>query len=318
MLIAGPNLTTDRSLTIDRLTPGEVLRFTSARVTPGGKGVNVLRVADALGFPATLVALSPGRTGRAVVGLIEDQGLEVMPVPVRGEVRAASIISEPGGRVTVLNEPGPPVSREEWEAYERTIGERLSRGGFLLCIGSAPPGSPADAYARLVELARDRGARAAVDAAGDLLEAALEARPDLVTPNLGEAEGVLFGPGRLTVDDSSPEVRARTVEAAAGLVGRGAPLAVVTSGRAGVAVADPSGARWIDAPSVRARNPIGAGDALVAGLVGSLERGRDLDQAVAWGLAAAGAAVETDVPGELDPDRVAALVEAGAAKGTDG
>ena len=65
MLIAGPNLTTDRTVTIDELRPGEVLRFATATITPGGKGVNVARVSRAMGFPAVLMAMVPGRTGRA-------------------------------------------------------------------------------------------------------------------------------------------------------------------------------------------------------------------------------------------------------------
>src|SRR5215208_315178 len=42
MLIAGPNLTIDRTLSGDELRPGAVLRF-DASVTPGGKGLNVAR-----------------------------------------------------------------------------------------------------------------------------------------------------------------------------------------------------------------------------------------------------------------------------------
>ena len=60
MLIAGPNLTIDRTLTIEELRPGEVLRFDGVTVTPGGKGVNVARVARALHAPALLVGFTPG------------------------------------------------------------------------------------------------------------------------------------------------------------------------------------------------------------------------------------------------------------------
>jgi 1-phosphofructokinase family hexose kinase len=309
VLVAGPNLTTDRNLTIDELRPGEVLRFASARISPGGKGVNVLRVARTMGFPAVLVALAPGRTGGAVVGLLGDEGLDVVPVPAGGEVRAASIVSESGGRVTVLNEPGPAVSQGDWEAYERTVAGRCRGHGFLVCIGSAPPGTPPDAYARLVGLARARKMRAVVDAAGPLLESALEAAPDIVTPNLGEAEAVILGRGSLPVEESSPDIRRRALEAAAGLVDLGAGMALVTTGRSGVAVASAAARRWLDAPPVEVRNPIGAGDSLVAGLVGSLEQGRDLEAALATGLAAAGASVETDAQGLVDRRRVLALAE---------
>ncbi len=307
MLIAGPNLTTDRTLTIDELRPGEVLRFSTATITPGGKGVNVARVARALGFPATLVALAPGRTGRAVVELLADEGLEVLSVETGGEVRAASVILEESGRVTVLNEPGPAVAEREWEGYERTVETNLSGHGFLVCIGSLPPGSPPDAYARLVRLARSRGVRALVDAGGVQLAAALEAGPELATPNLAEAEGVLLGTESLPVDDSSPNVRPRALDAASELVARGAGTAVVTAGAAGVAVATGSERRWVEAPHVEVRNPIGAGDSLVAGLIGTLERGGDLDRAASIGLAVAAASVETEVAGVVDPERVRAL-----------
>ena len=60
MLIAGPNLTIDRTLGIEELRPGGVLRFDGVAVTPGGKGVNVARVARALGVSALLVGFTPG------------------------------------------------------------------------------------------------------------------------------------------------------------------------------------------------------------------------------------------------------------------
>jgi 1-phosphofructokinase family hexose kinase len=308
MLIASPNLTTDRILTIDELRPGEVLRFDSARISPGGKGVNVLRAARTMGFAARLVAFSPGRTGRAVVDLISDEGLDLVPVPAGGEVRAASIVLERGGRVTVLNEPGPRISTAQWEAYERTIEANLGDHPFLVCIGSAPPGTPPEGYARLARMARESGARVLVDAAGPLLEAALDAGPDIVTPNLVEAEAVLLGSGAQPVEERSPGVRDRALQAAAALVARGCATAVVTAGRAGAAVAMAADRRWWEAPRAEVRNPIGAGDALVAALVGSLERGRNLDGAVLMGLASAAASVETEVPGVVERRRVLSLL----------
>lgn len=303
MLIAGPNLTLDRMLRIDELRPGEVLRFSDATIAPGGKGVNVARVCRTLGFPAILVALAPGRTGRAVVELLQDEGLQVDAVATGGEARAASIVLERSGRVTVLNEPGPTIGEEDWAALERAVEDRLSEHRFLVCIGSTPPGSPPDAYGRLVRLARGRGVVSLVDASGESLANALEAGPDLVTPNLAEAEGVLVGAASQPAAERSLEVRDRALHAATAMVARGTGTAVVTAG-AGVAVDRGSERWWIDAPDITVRNPIGAGDSLVGGLVGSLERGDDLRVALGVGVAAASASVETDRPGLVDPERV--------------
>ena len=306
MLIAGPNLTTDRTLELDELRPGEVMRFTRATVTPGGKGVNVARVALALGAPATLVALAPGRTGRAVVELLQDEGIGVRAVPTSGEVRAAIVVLEPSGRTTVLNEPGPPLADEEWEAYEEAIAVAIPEHRVLVCSGSVPPGAPADAYGRLARLARERGAAALVDAAGGTLAAALAAEPDFVTPNYVEAEGVILG--QRTDEGGVPpsEARERACAAAARLAER-ARFAIVTAGAAGVALAGDAETAWIEAPSVSVRNSVGAGDSFVGGFAAAVERGDDVRKAVVAGVAAAAASVESELAGGVDPRRVEEL-----------
>jgi len=309
VLIAGPNLTIDRTLTGATLRPGEVLRF-AARASPGGKGVNVARGAQALGAGALLVALLPGHTGAAVGALIGEEGIALLGVPCGGEVRSTAVVLEPDGRSTVLNEQGPEVRPSEWTAYEAAVAGALGPHRALLCSGSLPPGAPPDGYARLTALARERGVTAIVDAAGPAVAAALAAAPDLVTPNLAEAEAALgHGDGAEPVD-VPPDARPRAEAAAAALCARGARAAVVTAAAAGAALATAAGdTTWLPAPAVAVRNPIGAGDALLAGLAAALERGEPLPRAARAGMAAAGACVEDERAGRLDAARAAALLE---------
>ena len=311
MLIAGPNLTIDRTMAIAELRPGEVLRFDRVVVTPGGKGLNVARTAHALGHPAVLVSLLPGRTGEAAAALIAGEGIDLAPVPCSGELRSTAIIQERDGRTTVLNEPGPPVDEREWAAYERAIEERLSAHGVLVCSGSVPPGSPPDAYGRLAALANAAGVTSLVDAAGETLLRALDATPSLVTPNLSEAELALGlasgGQSVLSAEDARP----RALAAAEALVRQGARAAVVTADAEGAAVAE-SGepAEWIAAPRVaEVRNAIGAGDVLASALAAALERGEPLAAAARAGVAAASASVEHPTAGVLDPARAQELAD---------
>jgi 1-phosphofructokinase family hexose kinase len=311
VLIACPNLTIDRTLSIDELRPGEVLRFASAAVTPGGKGVNVARVAREMGAPAVLVGFVPGRTGAASAALLADEGISVRGVAVGGEIRSTAVILERSGRVTVFNEPGPPLAPGDWERYEAEVAAALPGQAVLACSGSLPPEAPVDGYGRLAALAHSHGALAIVDVAGAALEAALAAGPDVVTPNLAEAEGLLHGRADETVDAGDVEVvRARALEAARALVARGARRAVVTAAEAGAAVASGEGSgSWLPAPRVASVvNPIGAGDAFVGGLGLALERGSEFGAAVAAGMATGAASVETSVAGVVVPGRVAELL----------
>jgi len=310
VLIACPNLTIDRTLTIDELRPGEVLRFESAAVTPGGKGVNVARVAREMGAPAVLVGFVPGQTGAASARLLAEERVVLRGVEVGGEIRSTAVILERSGRVTVFNEPGPPLASGDWERYEAEVAAALEGQRVLACSGSLPPQAPVDGYGRLTALARARGALAIVDVTGAALGAALAAEPDVVTPNLAEAEGLLHGRADETVDAGDVEVvRARALDAAHALVAQGARRAVVTAAEAGAAVAEGDEAWWLTAPRVaEVVNPIGAGDALVGGLGLALERGEPFAAAVAAGMATGAASVETAVAGVVVPSRVAQLL----------
>src|SRR4051794_3321048 len=312
MLVAGPNLTIDRTSAIGEMRPGEVLRVDRVVVTPGGKGLNVARAARALGHRTVLVSFLPGRTGEAAGAMIADEGVKLHIVRCPGELRSTAIIQERDGRTTVLNEPGPAVGEAEWTAYERAVQAHLAGHGVLLCSGSVPPGSPPDAYGRLVALAEGAGLTAVVDAAGETLLRALDAGPGLVTPNLAEAEGALGLGGGAQAVRSAEDARPRALAAAEALVRQGARAAVVTADAEGAAVLDAGGAAdWIPAPRVaEVRNPIGAGDVLAAALAAALERGEALAVAAREGVAAASASVEWPTAGDLDPARMRKLADA--------
>src|SRR3712207_3274640 len=128
LVVAGPNLTIDRTATLPVLRPGDVLRTGEVAITPGGKGVNVVRAARALGAGAILAGFLPGRLGAVAAAMLADEGTRLRGVPTGGELRSTSVLREDDGRVTVLNEPGPPVTAEDWDALERIVDEELRAG----------------------------------------------------------------------------------------------------------------------------------------------------------------------------------------------
>ena len=122
------------------------------------------------------------------------------------------IIIEDDLRVTVLNEPGPPLS-----ASDR---DRLFAASAPSFPGSASP-PPAEAASRGARrhLRRGRRARAragaitVVDATRDALRACLPFEPDVVTPNLAEATAV-HGVADEAVEAPDDDARAAAVAAA--------------------------------------------------------------------------------------------------------
>ena len=206
--------------------------------------------------------------------LAAGEGAELAGVPVAGIVRAASVFLEKSGRVTVFNEPGPTVEEGDWSRLLREVERRAAGQQTVVCSGSLPPGSPVDGYARVVAAARRTGLRSVVDSTGEVLASALTAHPDVVCPNLAEAETLVFGPAIEGVEPEGELVVQRATASAQGLVARGARHAVVSAGSHGAAFSDGTETWFCPAPEVSVVSPIGAGDSLVGGLVHALEEGQ--------------------------------------------
>jgi fructose-1-phosphate kinase PfkB-like protein len=259
--------------------------------------------------------------GEELLRLLAEEHLDIESVAVDGSVRSATIVIEDSQRATVLNEPGPVLDASDLESLLTVLADALDgvgqdgvnqEGGhdLVVCSGSLPPGLPVDTYAQITRLAHEHGAECAVDGARSALAEALPAAPDLVCPNLDEAEGLTTG----TVLESShlvhelDDVRGRALSAAHGLRSRGARRAVVTASWHGAAYADDAGDQWIPAPRVQVANPIGAGDSFVGGVAAARATGTPWPEAVHHGVVVASAAVEHPRAGRVDPSRVEQLV----------
>jgi 1-phosphofructokinase family hexose kinase len=307
MLIVNPNFTIDRTIGLDLMVPGSVHRTGAAVTSLGGKGVNVARVARAYREAALLVGFLPAFSAAELASLAAGEGATLSGIPVSGIVRAATVMLERSGRVSVFNEPGPAVEAVDWSRLLTEVERRAPEHATVVCSGSLPPGSAPDSYARVVALARSAGLRSVVDATGEVLRAALAEHPDVVSPNLAEAESLVSGASLEDVDPRGEQVAERAATAARRLVTLGARAAIVSAGSHGAAFASATETFFCAAPAVAVINPIGAGDSLVGGLVHALEAGRRWEQAVVDALAVASASCEQPVPGAVDIGRAQTL-----------
>lgn len=308
MLVINPNICVDHTIEMVELLPGHVQRPRSGVVTLGGKGVNVARVARSLNDVATILTFVPKSDEDRLTSLARSEGADLRGPRVEGHARNATIILEDSGRVTVLNEPGVQVDVGCWGRLLDEVLVLSSVHRTIVCSGSLPPGSPSDSYARVVNASHDLGVRCVVDSVGPVLREAALAGADVVSPNLAEAESLLF-PGRPEdVDPSGPDVVDRAARAVQGLTELGARHVIVSAGSHGAAFDLDGGVAWCRAPVVNAVNPIGAGDSLVGGLVHALERGDTWVNAVRFALSTASASCEERRAGSVAPARVAILL----------
>jgi len=269
-----PNPSIDRTIRLERLVPGGLNRAHGATSEAAGKGVNVSYALASEGVPTVAVLPLAARSAVHYLALLGDT-VPVAAVPIGGEIRANVSIIESDGTVTKVNEPGPPLSTAEADAI---IGAAAAaaRSGWIVGCGSLPPGAPRDFYGRLAKLGTAER-RVAIDSSGDALAAAIQARVALLKPNHHELRE-LAGRPLATIGDA--------IDAARELVAQGCGAVLVSLGADGALYVDAAAAAHAEARLADASNPVGAGDALLAGFLAAGARVEALPVAVAWAVAA--------------------------------
>lgn len=271
------NPAVDRELTVPELAFDTVLRSTAFQVDFGGKGFNVSRLLRGLGQDSVAVGFAGGRAGELLQDGLRSLGIATDFVWVAGETRTnVSIVNQEHSHYLKANEPGPTISPDSLDELVRKITGLASPGDWWVLAGSLPPGVPDGIYADLIAIIQGRGGHAILDTSGESLALGCRAKPYLVKPNAYEASQ-LTG---LPVESREQIARAGQAVRAAG------PANVVISlGKDGALLLTQAGAWLAKAPKIEERNPIGAGDSMVGGIVWALHGGLGLQQALAWGIA---------------------------------
>lgn len=299
--VAAANPSMDRLLRVPRLRRGSIHRPHDQVTVPGGKGLNLARVARALGAEVQVVGIAAGTAGRWLADALEDLGVPARWVWTPGESRTCTSIAEDDGdaSLTEFYEPGPHVTAAEWREYVDLVRTASGGAGWLAVSGSLPPGQGSQALASLL------GARAtctAVDISGEALAAAVSDRVDLVKLNTPETLELLGEPAvghEQSLPWLSQELRRRCGERT---------VAVVTGGPDGAVLSAPGLPQlWAGVP-VTGRFAVGSGDAFLAGLLTARQERASWEDALRLATAAAAANAEVPGAGLLATDRVRELV----------
>ncbi len=183
------NAAIDKSLSVPNFRLGRRHRTVEQRTMAGGKGVNIARALKALGQPVIATGLAGGATGTHIVEQLTEEAILNDFVRIRDESRTNTSVLDPtNGEQTEVNERGPAVSEQEVELFRDKL-LYLARGAAIVVLaGSLPRGVSSELYAELIRELQKVGVTTVIDTDGDPLLHAVRAEPDVVSPNVLEAE----------------------------------------------------------------------------------------------------------------------------------
>ncbi|GAA5177577.1 1-phosphofructokinase [Niveibacterium umoris] len=260
----------DHTIEVDSLALGEVNRALSMQVDVGGKGINVASCLADFGV-ATGVT---GQLGRDNVALFEAlfaaKRIDNRFAYLDGLTRInTKLVDRRSRQTTDINMPGPTFDAGGAEALlgqiELEIATLMPACRWVVLAGSLPPGLPADSYARMARTARRHGARVVLDASGAALRAAIAAGVTIAKPNRAELSEL--------VGEPLPTPGA-VLQAARALIAaeHGPQQVVVSMGGDGALFVTAHEALHAHPADITPLSTVGAGDAMVAGIVaGAIE-----------------------------------------------
>jgi len=274
------NAAIDKSLSVPNFRLGRRHRTVEQRTMPGGKGVNVARTLKTLGQPVIATGFAGGATGTRIVEQLTAESILNDFVRIGEESRTNTSVHDPtAGTETEINERGPEVTPQEVELFRDKL-LYLARGADI-CVfaGSLPRGIAPQIYAELVDDLRKLHVTTLVDAEGEPMRLAVRAEPDVVSPNVVEAEELV---GHEFHDEQD------RVVAVSELRELGAREAIITLPDGCVATVDVDGHPALHRVWIAPRDAVatvGAGDAFLAGYVAARYSGSAPAECLRFGVA---------------------------------
>jgi 1-phosphofructokinase/tagatose 6-phosphate kinase len=290
------NAAIDKSLSVPNFQPGRRHRTVEQRTMAGGKGVNIARTLKALGQPVIATGFAGGATGTQIVERLTEESILNDFVRIREESRTnTSVVDPTTGEQTEINERGPSVSEREVELFHDKL-LYLARGAAIVVFaGSLPRAVEPEIYATLIREVERMDVTTVIDTDGEPLRQAVRAEPDVVSPNVLEAEELVGH------EFAGEQERSLVVREIAALGAREAIMTVPDGCFAQILV---DGRPSMRRARIDQREPIakrGSGDAFLAGYVAARYEGRAPDQCLRFAVACGAESTARMGAGLIDP-----------------
>jgi tagatose 6-phosphate kinase len=248
-----------------------VNRVENVRKTAGGKGLNVARVITQMEEDVVATGVLGGTLGDYIIQELNKSDIPSDFLKIEKESRNCIAILHEGMQTEIL-ESGPTLTEEEGADFLGKFNDLLSKVSFVTISGSLPKGLEADFYQQMLTMSQKKGVPVLLDTSGESLRKALlhKEKPLAIKPNTEELSQLLG----FEVDGRISSLKYALDQE----LFKGIDWIVVSMGKHGAFVRHAGHDYRITIPKIDVVNPVGSGDATVAGLAVALNRNLPVEE----------------------------------------
>ncbi|MCA0454720.1 MAG: 1-phosphofructokinase family hexose kinase [Chloroflexi bacterium] len=274
-----PNTTLDLTVLIPKFELNKTIRASQSLYGMAGKPTDASWVLAELGIPSHALGFGAGSIAHKIEAMLHSRGITTDFVPVGGESRVNMVIvCEDGSGQSTITTSSLDVSDQHIDRLLARFEGAVRNASCVVMGGSLPENVPPSFYADAIRLAKAYAVPVIFDAGEPNLSAGLAACPDFIKPNEDELSGLVGE--RVTDMPSAYRAGQRILE-------QYGTSSIMTFGGEGALAVLPERAYHIPALKIEVVSAAGAGDAVLAGLAASIERGQPVEDGLRLGFAAA-------------------------------
>lgn len=264
----------ERTLDVEEFIYDDVNHIIGEERRAGGKGIDVSRVVKELGGYSIALGFVGGYNGHEVEGRVVNEGIVCDFTYTSGETRTDIVINQKKKTMqTLLSASMSPVNAVEVTQFYSRMKD-IPPDSYVVMVGPIPEGVNQTLWAQLITVLKDKHIKVVLDADNKALKEGVKAGPFLIKPNVHELSRL--------VDKNVKEME-ETVEQASPLLEQVEHIVISMGARGAVGISNKERIH-VTPPKVNVKSSLGAGDALIGGLVFALDKGADFSDALALGV----------------------------------
>lgn len=253
------NPAVDQTVRVDHLQLNQVNRAQKMQFDAGGKGVNVASVLADYGHQVAVTGFLGDENPHQFEILFSIKHIEDRFVRIVGRTRTnVKIVDEACQETTDINMTGAAPTAMAVSELLKEIDALAATCDWFALSGNLPPGVSTDIYATITARVKAQGKQVVLDTSREALQQGILAGPTVIKPNIHELEQIL---GHELLDETA------VIQAAQRLLDHGIQLVVVSQGETGALFVTANKVIMAVPPQVTVKSTVGAGDAMVAGLI---------------------------------------------------
>lgn len=291
----------DQTVMANHFQLNTVNRARSMHFAAGGKGVNVASFLADTGCDVAVTGFLGEENSQIFEQLFTRKHIEDRFIRVPGNTRiGVKIVDEANRHTTDINLPGLPPGEEAIKRLFEEIDTLSSTCEWFVLSGTLPPGTPENIYATIITRLKAYNKKVVLDTSNNALRNGLLAAPTIIKPNIDELQQLV---GRTLTEEAEIEKAAHSL-----LVG-GLEMVVVSMGEQGAMFVQQATALTALPPTVKVKSTVGAGDAMVSGLIAGQIQGLNLSDCARLATAYSLTAITREGSTSLEPKTLETFVQ---------